>query len=115
MTALQEELPVEVREIQGRPYFVSIEPLMSVGEVAQYARVTPATVYRAQADGLLTAGRARTAQGNGANGRLVFRRTDVDAWLFAEPEEKPKRPRRQQLPPVEPIPVSPRSRRRREP
>lgn len=111
MTAQQEEIPVETIQLDGRPYFVSIEPLMSVLEVAEYARVTAKTVYRAHEDGLLTAGRARTSRGSGANGRLVFRRGDVDSWLFADPVEKPARPRRS-LAPVEPIPVSPRSRRR---
>jgi hypothetical protein len=115
MTALrQEELPVETLEVEGRPYFVAIEPLLSVAQVAEYAGgITPKTVYRAHEDGLLVAGRARTSRSeDGTGGRLVFRRSDVDAWLYAEPIEKPARPRRR-LQPVEPIPVEPRSRRRR--
>jgi excisionase family DNA binding protein len=116
MTALQqEELPVETIEIQGRPYFVSIEPLMSVGEVATYTRLAEKTIYRAIEDGFLRVGRPRTKRSTtGTRGRVVVRRSDVDAWLFAEGPEPPPKPRvRRQLAPVEPIPVDPRSRRRR--
>lgn len=117
MTAMQqEELPVETVEIQGRPYFVSIEPLMSVSEAAAYTRLTEKTLYRAIEDGLLSAGRPRTARSRtGRKGRVVLRRSDIDAWLFGEGPAlppKPARPRRQ-LVPVEPIPVDPRSRRPR--
>jgi len=113
----QEELPVETLELQGRPYFVSIEPCMSVAEVATYARCSTKTVYRAHEDKLLVGGAAHTSRSReGESGRLVFRRSDVDAWLFAE-REKPavprRQPRRRVLAPVEPIPVSPRSRKPR--
>ena len=113
----QEQLPVETLELQGRPYFVSIEPCMSVAEVAVYARVTEKTVYRAAEVGLLVSGKARTSvddDGGRNRSRLIFRKSDVDAWLFPEQAQAPA-PRRRTVAQVvsEPVPVSPRSRKPR--
>lgn len=110
----QDELPPGTVELAGRPTFVKVEPLMSVAEAATYTSLTEKTIYRAIEDGFLRAGRPRTARSTGARGRVVLRRADIDAWLFAEGPALPPKPRpRRQLAPVEPIPVDPRSRKRR--
>lgn len=118
MTAQPLEIPVETLELEGRPYFVAIEPLLSVAEAAEYSRVSTATIYRAHEAGLLVGGRPSTDRSNKATSkskqRIVFRRADLDAWLFPPADAAPTPPRRRTVAAVaEPTPVDPRSRKPR--
>jgi hypothetical protein len=102
---------------------------MTVSEAAQYARCSTSQIRRAASPGphgeppLLRPGRPVTYDSvdGSKNARLVFRRCDIDAWLFpADPEPPAPRPRRRQvplsplqMPLVEPTPIDPRGRGRR--
>lgn len=74
---------------------MSTSPYMTRGEVAEYARCAPITVYRAlvafrQSQG---ARGLRGSQPGGVNGRLMFHRDDVERWMAGQaPSSSSARP-----------------------
>lgn len=58
---------------------MTASPWLTSAEAIAYTRVHPNTLYKAVADGRLSA--ART--GTGKRARLRFRTADLDAWLDA--------------------------------
>ena len=71
------------------------DQLLTLEEAAREARLHTRTLRRAILAGNLQAGRPRV--GNGGSGRIIIRRGDLWAWLYAEPAETPV-----QAPPVPP-------------
>jgi excisionase family DNA binding protein len=86
----------------ARPY---AERLMTVEDVAAYTTLSRTKIERAVKAGDLRCG---TPTRDGKRSRLLFRRQDVDAWLF---DPKPVARQVRSLP----VPVDPRSRQRRRP
>jgi excisionase family DNA binding protein len=79
------------------------ERLMTVEDVAAYTTLSRTKIERAVKAGDLRCG---TPSRDGKRSRLLFRRQDVDAWLF---DPKPAARAVRSLP----VPVDPRSRHRR--